>query len=126
MKKTLSLLLVLIALTCHAGSPNLKEYCSGAWWDTKVDFGRVRAAGEIRLWFYDDKTAAAEFFFNGNFIQTGAGKWSDTSNLFKKKVLIVMTDGQVIRGTWDSFKNFTSGTYVGGGDTGKWQAIPPP
>jgi hypothetical protein len=125
MKKLLCLSLLLFTLVSHAA--DVDQYVSGAWWDTKVATFRVRGAGELRMWFYKDKTILAEFYYNGQLHQTGTGTWADTKSLFKKKVTVIAQGGQILKGTLNTFGNaFIAGLYAGGGDNGRFQCVEPP
>lgn len=126
MKKMLAVLTLFFTLSIATQAVALEDYYSGAWYDLRVAQFRVRGAGELRIWTYDNKTVIAEFWYNGAPTMSGTGTWANTRNLFNKSTIIVMQGGQILRGTLNTFSGFAAGSYKGGGDTGRWQAIVPP
>lgn len=125
MKKIIAVLTLVFVCEIASQAVALEYFGAGAWWDTKVSVFRKRGAGEMRLWLYTDKTVLAEYYFNGVLIQSGAGTWADTKNLFVKNVTVLAPGGQFFRGPVNKFSGFGSGVFRGGGDVGRWQVVDP-
>ena len=123
MKKFLGILTLTFLLSLSARAVELEAYCSGAWWDLRVATFNVRGASELRVWRYTDNTVISEIWFDGVLLKTGYGTWSSTRNLFRKTLVVTLPGGITLKGTLNTFNGVGTGTYKGGGDTGRWQLL---